>query len=133
MVYSNCQSSSAFFLSLTYSSIYLRWLCGHLLGKSCPLGIHLCCFYFSAVLIEGVPFPFGVHGRMSNSIVSVPHHCLCIYLYRFLIIAFVSACIGSSSLPLYLLVSVPHHCLCIYLYRFLIIAFVSTLPISCRS
>ena len=25
-----------------------------------PLAFHLCYFYFSAVLIVGVPFPFGV-------------------------------------------------------------------------
>ena len=35
-------------------------ICGQLLGKSCPLAFHLFCFYFSAVLIVGVPFPFGV-------------------------------------------------------------------------
>ena len=35
--------------------------------------------YFSAVLIVAVPFPFGVQGRMWNSIVSVPDHCLFIY------------------------------------------------------
>ena len=28
--------------------------------RSVPLTFHLCCFYFSAVLIVGVPFPFGV-------------------------------------------------------------------------
>ena len=39
----------------------------------------ICCFYFSAVLIVGVPFPFGVWGRMWNSIVSVSDHCLFIY------------------------------------------------------
>ena len=37
---------------------------------------HVCCFYFSAVIIVGVPFPFGVYDRMWNSIVSVPDHCL---------------------------------------------------------
>ena len=47
--------------------------------KAVPLVFHLCCFYFSAVLIVGVPFPFGVYGRMLNSIVSVPDHCLFIY------------------------------------------------------
>ena len=43
------------------------------------LAFHLCCFYFNAVLIVGVPFPFGVEGRMWNSIVSVPDHCLFMY------------------------------------------------------
>ena len=44
--------------------------------RAVPLAFHLCCFlfvfYFSAVLIVGVPFPFGVKGRMWNSILSVP-------------------------------------------------------------
>ena len=39
-----------------------------------PLAFHLCCFYFSAVLIVGVPFPFGVEERIWNSIKSVPDH-----------------------------------------------------------
>ena len=57
-----------------------------------PLAFHLCCFYFSAVIIVNVPFPFGVYGRMWNSIVSVPVHCLFIYfahltvLFRFYIV-----------------------------------------------
>ena len=33
------------------------------------------CAVFSAVLIVGVPFPFGVKGKI-NSIVSVPDHCI---------------------------------------------------------
>ena len=41
----------------------------------------LCCFYFSAVLVVRVPSPFGVWGRVWNSIVSVPDHCL-LYLLR---------------------------------------------------
>ena len=32
-----------------------------------------------AVFIVGAPSPFGVQGRMWNSIVSVPDHCLFIY------------------------------------------------------
>ena len=53
--------------------------------RAVPLAFHLCCFYFSAVLIVGVPFPFGVKGRMWNSIVLVPDHCLfiCILIYSF--------------------------------------------------
>ena len=47
--------------------------------KAVPLAFHLCCFYFSAVLIVCVPFPFGVQGRIWNSIVSVPDRCLFIY------------------------------------------------------
>ena len=31
----------------------------HLLGKSCPAGFSLVLFLFSAVLIVGIPFPFG--------------------------------------------------------------------------
>ena len=40
--------------------------------RAVPLAFHFCCFYFSAALIVDVPFPFGVEGRMWNSIVSVP-------------------------------------------------------------
>ena len=47
------------------------------LEKAVPLAFHLCCFYFSAVLIVGVPFPFGVYDWIS--IVSFPGHCLCFY------------------------------------------------------
>ena len=43
-----------------------------------PLAFILCCFYFSAVLIVGVPFPFGVRTGCG------------IRLYRFLIVAFLS-------------------------------------------
>ena len=57
--------------------IYLGPPCGHLLGKSCPLGFSLVFFFFfSAVLIVGVTFPFGVKGRKWNSILSTPNHCL---------------------------------------------------------
>ena len=44
--------------------------------RAVPLAFHLCSFYFSAVLIVGVQFPFGVLDRMWSSIVSVPDHCL---------------------------------------------------------
>ena len=43
------------------------------------MAFHLCCFYFGAVLTVDVPFPFGVQGRIWNSIVSVPDHCFFIY------------------------------------------------------
>ena len=49
--------------------------------RAVPLAFHLCCFYFSAVLIVGVPFPFGVKGRIWNSIVSVPDYCLFFIYY----------------------------------------------------
>ena len=48
--------------------------------RAVPLAIHSCCFNFSAILVVRVPFPFGVWGRMWNSIVSIPDHCLYIYL-----------------------------------------------------
>ena len=51
--------------------------------RAVPLAFHLCCFYFSAILIVCVPFPFGVQGRMWNLIVSVPDHCLFIYFTLF--------------------------------------------------
>ena len=48
--------------------------------RTVSLAFHLCCYCFSAVFIVGVPFPFGISGRMWNSIVSVPDRCLFIYL-----------------------------------------------------
>ena len=48
-----------------------------------PLAFHLCCFYFSVVLVVRVPFPIGVWGRMWNSIVSVPDLCLFVYLTQY--------------------------------------------------
>ena len=45
-------------------------------GKAVLLVFHLCCFYFSGVLIVCVPFQFGAQGRMWNSIVSVSDSCL---------------------------------------------------------
>ena len=69
--------------------ILVNLFSGHMLGKTfvaicwgraVPLPFHLCSFYLSAVLIIGVPFPFGVYGRIWNSVVSVPEHCLFIYL-----------------------------------------------------
>ena len=37
-------------------------------------------FYFNVVLIVGIPFQFGVKGMMRNSIVSIPDHCLSIFV-----------------------------------------------------
>ena len=49
--------------------------------RAVPLTFHLCCsLHFSAVLVVRVPFPFGVWGRVWNSIVSIPDHCHFIYL-----------------------------------------------------
>ena len=47
------------------------WIFSHLLENSCPLGFPFILFLFYAVLSVCVPFPFGVWGRMWNSIVSV--------------------------------------------------------------
>ena len=53
-------------------------------GKKLSPWILICavfsCFYFSAVLIVGVPLPFGVEGRMWTLFVSVSDHCLFIHL-----------------------------------------------------
>ena len=51
--------------------------------RAVPLAFYLCFFYFSAVLSVGVPFPFGVKGRIWNSIESVPNLCLFIYFILF--------------------------------------------------
>ena len=63
-----------------------------MLGKSCPLGVSL-AFFNSVVLVMRIPFPFGVWGRVWNSIVSDPNHCLFIY--------FVVRFIAFSMFPLY--------------------------------
>ena len=53
--------------------------------RAVPLAFHSYCFYFSAVLIVGVPFPFGVWGGVWNSVVSVPDHCLFInFVWHFI-------------------------------------------------
>ena len=79
MYCSICQYSSAFGLSLTFYSFYLRHPGGHLLGTSCCHGFPLVLFLFYAVFTVCVPYPFGVWERMRNWIVSLPDYCLCIY------------------------------------------------------
>ena len=54
--------------------------------RAVPLAFYLCCFDFSAVLVVRVPCPFGVWGRMWNSIVSVPDHCLFFFFFYLLCI-----------------------------------------------
>ena len=50
-----------------------------MLGKHWPLGFPLLLCFLYAVLIDYVPFPYGVCGRMWSSIVSVPDQCIFIY------------------------------------------------------
>ena len=45
-------------------------------GKELSPRLFTCAVLVSAVLIVSVPFPFGVSGRMWNSIISVPDHYL---------------------------------------------------------
>ena len=45
-------------------------------GKELSPWLFTCYFYFSAVLVVRVPFPFGVWGRVWNLIVSVPDYCI---------------------------------------------------------
>ena len=85
VVHSKCQCSSAFCLSLTYCSIYLGKPCGHLLGKSCPLGFSLVLFWFYCRLNCRCPFPVWCLGQDMEFDLSVPDHCLFIYfLWRWL-------------------------------------------------
>ena len=81
MVYSKYQCSFAFYWSLTYARIgfLFRIAYGLLLGKSCPFG-----FSFVFECLRRVPFPVGVWGRMWNSIVPVPDHCLFFYVTLYL-------------------------------------------------
>ena len=41
-------------------------------------------YFFGAVLLVSVPFPFGVCGGQWNSIVSVPGHCLSFYFIHYM-------------------------------------------------
>ena len=77
MVYSSCQFVRFLFVFDLLFNLFRIALWPSVGKELCPW--HLCCFYFSAILIVGVPFPFGVTGRMCNSNVSVPDHCLIIY------------------------------------------------------
>ena len=45
-------------------------------GKELSSWLSACAVLHYAILIVCAPFPFGVWGRMMNSIVSVPDHCL---------------------------------------------------------
>ena len=45
--------------------------------RAVPLAFYV---FFFLVLVLRVLFPFGVWDKMSNSIVSVPDHCFCIYV-----------------------------------------------------
>ena len=68
-----------------------------------PLAFHLCCFKSSAVLVVRVPFPFGVWGRMWNSIVSVPDHYLFIYfgsMKSYVLIKVAASALSLSNSPL---------------------------------
>ena len=53
----------------------LRWLSGHLLGKSCALGLPSVLFVFCLFVIVDVSH-FGFEGRPLVLISTVPGHCL---------------------------------------------------------
>ena len=71
------------------------------LERAVPLAFHLCCFYFSAVLIV------DVKGRIWNLIVSVPDHCLFIFFTRFCCICIAQFLYQILQMPLRL------HCIVI--------------------
>ena len=48
-------------------------------GKELTSWLSACTVLLYAILIVCVPFPYGIWGRMWNSNVSVPDHCLFIY------------------------------------------------------
>ena len=64
---------SGLWLIVRFISDSLEAICWE---RAVRLAFRLCCFNFSAVLVVHAPFPFGVWGRMWNSIVSVPDLCL---------------------------------------------------------
>ena len=45
-----------------------------LMGKSCPLGFHLCCVILDTVLGVCVPFPLGVLGMEFDCLTFEPRH-----------------------------------------------------------
>ena len=54
-------------------------------GKELSPWLSTCVvFIYSAVLVVRIPFPFGVLGRMWNSIFAVPYHCHFIYFTRYI-------------------------------------------------
>ena len=89
-VYSNCQCSSAFCLSMTFCPFYV----GFCWERAVLLVLSYCCSYFMSSEFM-CSFPNGVYDRMSNSIVSVPDRCFFIY-FLCLVFRFV-----KSALPLW--------------------------------
>ena len=51
--------------------------------RTVPLPFHLCCFYFTAVLIVGVPFPFVLYRLLIIAFLST------LQAYQFVVIAMV--------------------------------------------
>ena len=102
------------FKELSPSSVGL-WLIVHFIydslvaicwERAVTLVFHLCYFNFSDVLVVRVPFPIGVWGRMWNSIVLVPDHCLFIYSLSFSIpwrphmkFGFISLAVSKEKKP----------------------------------
>ena len=70
-VYSNCQCSSVFCLSLTYCSIYFGQTCSHLLENSCPLCVSLVLFLFQCRLNCRCCFPVWCLGQ------NMEFNCIC--------------------------------------------------------
>ena len=63
-------------------------------GKELSPWLFTCAiFIFGAVLVVRVPFQFGVLGRVLNLFVSVPDHCLFMYLIEGKSSLFVAMCI----------------------------------------
>ena len=74
--------SNAFCLSLVFLFILFRIARWSSSGKELPsLLVLLFTWCRLNSLIVCIPFPFGVWGRIWNSIVSVPDHCLFIYVF----------------------------------------------------
>ena len=72
--------SVCFLLDFDCLFIFLRWLSA---WNELTSWLSACATLLYVVLIVCVPFPFGVWGRMWNSIVSVRDYC--IYIYRYFV------------------------------------------------
>ena len=74
-----CVSKGSLFRLLDYLFLLFRLAWWTSVGKELTSWLSACAVLLYAVLIVCVPFPYGVWGRMWNSILSVSDHCLVIY------------------------------------------------------
>ena len=62
------------------------------------IGKELPPWLFAGAVVRGDLFAFGVYGRMWNSIVSVPHHCLSFIYFKINKVAFATNVIPLNTI-----------------------------------